>query len=323
MYKKSEGEAMKDRFDVDAEEICGYQVSSGRKKLWVAEMDMLDCLEKTCLENGINYFLFAGSAIGVVRHKGFIPWDDDIDIGMLREDFEKFLKAEKKDWPDYYSIQYGLSENRCDILLRIRDSRTTGITAAEIDSPGNKGCFIEIYPFDYVEDNWIRKVQNKVTAQLLREINTRIACTRKQSQTLSLSAKIRYILLKVFTNRTLWNIYISVCKIQNKRKEKVFVDTPALPAYAMTGEHLYRYEDVKSSIYMPFEYMTARVPIGYDHCLTVAYGDYMELPPVEKRGVHHNDQVFYDAEKPYSIYENEKKDIIERYFAGDYSLSRI
>lgn len=113
----------------------------------MTELDLLSLLESLCVRENINYYLLFGSAIGAVRHKGFIPWDDDIDLGMLREDFEKFLNADKSDWPDYVDVQYGLSEHGVDTLLRIRDARTTGITRGDLNKNGNKGAFIEIYVF--------------------------------------------------------------------------------------------------------------------------------------------------------------------------------
>ena len=82
---------MLDRKYLTDEVIDGYKVSANRKKLWVTELDLLSFLEEVCIRENINYYLLFGSAIGAVRHKGFIPWDDDIDLGMLREDFEKFL----------------------------------------------------------------------------------------------------------------------------------------------------------------------------------------------------------------------------------------
>ena len=75
------------------------------RKLQLAELEVFKDFIKICDENGLSYFLFAGCAIGVERHKGFIPWDDDIDIGMPREDYKKFLQIAKNELPDHLFLQ--------------------------------------------------------------------------------------------------------------------------------------------------------------------------------------------------------------------------
>lgn len=305
---------MKNEYDVADEVICGYEVSSTRKKLWVCEIELLELLERTCQENDIDFFLIAGSAIGAIRHQGFIPWDDDIDIGMKREDFEKFLKTSKKSWPQYIDVQYGISEHGADCLLRIRDGRTTGITREEIGRPGNKGAFIEIYVFDYVNKNFVRKIQIKLTNFLIRCMNATF------SEDESVKVKAKKALVKVVGIDTVWSIYQKVCRLQNHNKCE-YIDTLSLPFYAETGEHLYHVKDVQHSLVVPFEYTTTRVPVGYDNCLRTAFGDYMKLPEIDKRGVHHNTQVFYDPCKSYDKYED--NEIISRFFAGEVELDLL
>ena len=309
---------MKDRFDVKEEVIVGYRVSEARKKLWVAELDLLEALEITCKKNDINFFLLFGSAIGAVRHQGFIPWDDDIDIGMLREDFEKFLKCSKEAFPEYVDIQYGLSEHGADYLLRIRDGRTTGIIRGEQNMPGNKGAFIEIYVFDYVNDNRMRKFQIKASRVLCGCMHA--YAHRKEKG--SLKKKLQVGLTKLISPKRMWRWYEKICKMQNKNKSQCgYADTISLPGYAKTGHHLFKKDEISESIYVPYEYTETRIPKGYDSCLTVRYGNYMELPPVEQRGAHHNNVVFYDPDKCYKDYEN--SDIIDRFFAGDQKVSLL
>lgn len=306
---------MENKFDLSPEIICGYQVSSIRKQLWLCEMELLDILDEICRENDIDFFLIAGSAIGAIRHKGFIPWDDDIDIGMKRSDFEKFLKCSKTLWPSYVDIQYGISEHGADCLLRIRDGRTTGITREDIGRPGNKGAFIEIYVFDYVNDNMLRKLQLKTTNFLIRSMNA------FYSQEKSVKLQIKRSLVRIIGINRVWVLYEKVCKLQNNRKGCKYVDTPGLPFYAITGEHLYRIEDVAKSVYVPFENTRARVAVGYDNCLRAAFGDYMKLPKEENRGTHHNTQVFYDPTKSYIEYE--KNDVVNRFFGGEEELDLL
>lgn len=308
---------MLDRNSLIEEEIDGYRVSINRKKLWIAELDLLTLLEKLCVRENINYFLLFGSLIGAVRHKGFIPWDDDIDLGMLREDFERFLKADKSDWPEYVSIQYGVSEHGVDTLLRIRDGRTTGITKKDINVPGNKGVFIEIYVFDAADNTHVRMAQLKATGFLGRCMS----CYYLRSSQIGFKKKFRASFVKMLGIQRTWRIFERICRMQNSRKGSEMVDTPSLPNYAIKNHHLFYREDVEQSIYVPFEYMQVRIPKGYDRCLSTRYGAYMELPPVEQRGVHHSFEVFYDPTCSYTEYEN--SDIVRRYFEGDLSLEKL
>ncbi len=303
---------MKDRQDLDSELVCGFNVSTNRKKLWASELDMLDSFEKICKENNINYFLLFGSAIGAVRHKGFIPWDDDIDIGMLREDFEKFLKCDKKDFGSNIDIQYGYNKvTGGDILLRIRDRRTTGIISDELFLDKNKGIFIEIYPFDYVDNNRMRKFQIIISTFLVR-----IICDRKPQNKASVFRRLWHGVCSFMPKKSLWKFYEFICKLQNG-KERKYVDTITIPDYAKTGNHLFKVEDVKKTVYVDFEYTKARIPEGYHSVLTTRYGDYMKIPEVEEQGQHHNMIVFYDPNHPYSYYD--KSEIPQKYFSGEIS----
>lgn len=313
---------MNNRNDLAAEEICGYQVSSNRKKLWVCELDMIELLESACKQLNIQYFVCFGSAIGAVRHMGFIPWDDDIDIGMLREDFDVFLEKGRSMFPSYIDIQYGLSTHGCDPLLRIRDSRTTGIINTEYKMDGNKGCFIEIYPFDYVNDNWARKIQLKITGQLLLELSYRVKSLNTNSKVKrSKASHIRSCILSPFSSEKLWRFYGKICRLQNNKKSTRYVDTIGLPFYAITGQHLFEKKDVLETYLAEFEYTKIRIAKGYDNILRTRYGDYMQLPPPDQRGTHHDNIVFYDPNTSYKEYEN--SDVPLRYFEGDNSLELL
>lgn len=308
---------MKNRNDFCEEEKIGYVISSNRKKLWGIELDLLDCFEAICKEYDLNYSVLFGGAIGAIRHQGFIPWDDDIDLGMFREDFEKFRVIATKEFPEYVDIQYGYSEHGVDELLRIRDSRTTGITKKEVNMPGNKGAFIEIYPLDYVEDNWVRDVQLFILKQIYACMNIKVYGKKGKS----LKFLIRKAISCLLSGNVMWEIYDKVSKLQNGKK-RTYVDTiSAVSPNTMRKAHLFKYEDMKNSIVVPFEYTNIRVAKGYDNMLRPEYGDYMQLPPIEKRGTHHSTAVFYDPNKTYIEYENSEN--INKFFEGDFSLSLL
>ena len=182
----------------------GYQVSVTRKKVWICELEMATWFCIVCEKYGLNYFLIGGSAIGAVRHNGFIPWDDDLDIGMLRSDFDKFRKVSIRELPSNYKIEYGVLKNNVfSSLLRIRNNDTTGIIVDEYEqnAPGG-GIFIELYPFDNVPTGIKRKVQLAKSSMLFLALNN---WNRKEN----FSGIKRLIIsgLKMFPIESVWRMY--------------------------------------------------------------------------------------------------------------------
>lgn len=295
--------------------IDGFFVSENRKKLWSVELMILDYLENACKKLNINYFMLMGSAIGAARHKGFIPWDDDIDLGMLREDFDVFCEKGKQFFPEFLDIQYGVSDRGADCLLRIRDKRTTGIIRGEELFDGNKGIFIEIYCYDYCSDNLLRKVQLKM-AKILQSL---MFSRKYKNPHTSQKKKILKECFRWIPLSLVWRLYNWVVKLQSKNSP--YVDILTLPDYSKKKKEMALVEDLKKIVYMPFEDRQVRMPVGYDRLLSRVYGDYMKLPPIEKRGAHHDNTVFYDPNKPYTAYEG--NDVIERYFRGETGLELI
>lgn len=295
----------------------GYQVSATRKKVWLCELEIAAWFCSVCKKYDLKYFLIGGSAIGAVRHNGFIPWDDDLDIGMLRSDFDKFRKVSINELPMNYKIEYGiLAENIFSSLLRVRDNNTTGIIVDEYkqNSLGG-GIFIEIYPFDKVPVGMKRKIQLAKSSALFLALNN-----WNREENFSGIKKMVIQGLKKLSIETVWKMYESNNKKYMNSKEE-YVDTVALPSYAKQGIHFYRIEDVQKTVPHKYEFMELDIPKGNDQCLRQQYGDYMELPPIEKRGTHHDFIVYYDPDKPYREYKD--SEILKRYFNGDVSVELL
>lgn len=306
---------MTDRYDLAPEERCGFLISTNRKKLWAAELDLLEMLDEACKAIGIRYFLLYGSAIGAARHGGFIPWDDDVDLGMLREDFDRFLKYSRPYFPDYVDIQYGVSEGSVDFLMRIRDSRTTGIVWGETGLKKNKGAFIEIYVYDFVKNDASQKVQILLSRVLCSSLAT---CNTPNDK--SLKGRLRALPCVLLGKQRVWNLYEKVCRWYNG-KAGDYVNVLALPQYAVWSGMMVAYSSLASTEYVPFEYCRLPVPVGNQTYLSQIYGDFMQPPPEEARGKHHDSVVFYDPNRSYLEYEN--SDIPERYFQGELSLELL
>lgn len=275
----------------------GFLVTEARKKLWYTELCIMEEFQKVCCKYNLHYFLLGGAAIGAERHKGFIPWDDDLDIGMLRNDFEVLVKVAKEELPSEYYVQYGIcEEDMFSPLLRIRDGRTTGITIADRNSKANQGIFIEIYPFDNVSDNkLLRKIhlyQSKVLSNVIH--------ARYYNLKLSKISKLANCIFSHKSNQELFDLWNKICQKNNKKKTKQ-VDTVMLPVYALQGIHLFTTAGC-STKKVQYEFLEVEIAVENDSFLRQQYGNYMQLPPLSQRGTHHNNTVFYDPDHPYSFW---------------------
>jgi len=216
---------------------------------------------------------------------------------------EKFLEVASKEFKDPYFVQTGGNEEGYfEFIIRIRDKRTTGITAKDKEKSCINGVFIEIYPFDgYCESKFKKKIQMVLGDVLKYLLRDKYYYNDKDK----LSKKILHILSPVIfcfiRYEKMWRIWQNICALYSNTKTN-FVDQ--LTVYEKSKEYHWYYTDVKDTILVNFEYTTAAIPIGYDRCLKKEFCNYMELPPIEKRGVHHNTEVFYDPYLPYTEYVN-------------------
>mgnify|MGYP002110871112 FL=1 len=147
------------------EEIrCGYKISSEMKKVWAVQIDLLEQVKKICKNHGLKYFADSGTLIGAIRHKGYIPWDDDIDLVMMRNDYNKFMEYAKSELEFPYFLQTVYTDK--DIMrahAQLRNSKTTGYMPYEKNRPYNKGIFIDIFPLDVIpEDPQLKKFSLKI-----------------------------------------------------------------------------------------------------------------------------------------------------------------
>lgn len=287
---------------------CDFFIDENRKLLWKTELDMLELVNRICEENNIQYFLHSGSALGAVRHRGFIPWDDDLDLGMLRSDFEKFVSIAKKQIKAPYFIQYGMNDGGhiCG-LLRLRNANTTGIIKIDKDKECNNGIYIEIYPFDNIPDG---KIKQKI--QFIQSLVLYHGLLADYYGPMSKKQVVCRLLVKLLGKKRAYRIWQNICQKYNTKKTKE-VNTVALPDYLRQGIYKLDRSWVEKVMDAPYEYITTKIPVGIEKILRLNYGNYMELPKSEERGMVHAHTVFYDPTKPYSAYKNSKT--VDEYFS--------
>lgn len=280
------------------EEIrCDFLVSPKRKKIWKTQLDMAMEVKRICEKHKIKYFIIWGTLLGAVRHKGYIPWDDDFDIGFLRKDYDHFCKIAKKEIVPPLFFQDALSDRKYFIgYARIRDSRTTGWILHNSSPKYHNGIFIDLYPLDVIPDNLcVWTIQTFLVNCILKHLCKRSCSDNKKM------GDTKYKCLVV--------LHRLCCSIFNWRQHPKRVGIMYWPHETEIGYWIYA-EDVKQTIKLTFENTSFSAPKGYDRILKNVYGNYMKYPPKGKRGTWHNKQIIFDPDISYlEFYKNkmEKK----------------
>ena len=266
-----------------------YQEVTDIREIQQMELGIMEYIHETCQKIGVKYFLAYGSLIGAVRHKGFIPWDDDMDICMLREDYEKlqdYLIAN----PDerYEVMSYKNNLNYVYPFMKVQDNQTY-LLEEDVRIDSNMGIYVDIFPVDGYEDDSVFK--DKMT-RLIKKRQLSCYTFKGITNTKSiLNSLIRYIsvIIFYFTNT---NKYIrGIDELAQSRK----VDDYELVDYLIykdMNKPVWKREWLKQTITGVFEGKEFMIPENYHEILTSDYGDYTQLPPVELRFSHHDFQLW-------------------------------
>lgn len=253
-----------------------------------AQLDLITELDRICKKHDLPYFMVGGTLIGAVRHNGFIPWDDDIDVGMLWEDYQKLRQACDQDLDPAYMLHDWYSDpNSPHPFFKLKIRGTHYREELSGNSKMDDGIFIDIFPFDNVPDNKLAQRLQAMERKIIRKILL-VRCGFVLDGG-SLPKKIVYGLLKVLS-------YIRSVEGWKKRFEKVRTrynnkKTPFV--VNMCGAYSYEKEKkprtmMENTVSHAFEDRQFSIPADYDTYLRGCYGDYMQLPPEEKRvGIHH------------------------------------
>jgi lipopolysaccharide cholinephosphotransferase len=269
------------------------QLNQVQRRIWAAEQEILDVIHQVCTEHGLRYSLAYGTLIGAVRHKGFIPWDDDIDIMMPREDYEKLLAVWDQSTPKGYILQNTRTDpDFTQNFTKIRKDHTTFLQGEEERAKQyHKGIFVDIFPGDRVPAGKIgQKMQYIACAVNL------LYSRGHTSGTGGVIGKIERILLSAPKERH---------PIRRERAERWIrrwdQSCSADYVFPNTIECSRRYypsnlfENMKTIEFNGKRYMCVADP---DSILRIEYGDYMQLPPEEDRVWKHH-PILIDFEHNY------------------------
>ena len=270
---------------------------SNLKKLHEIQIEILKEIIRICFKYNLRWFVTYGTLLGTVRHQGFIPWDDDIDIGMVREDYDKFFQLAQKELKKGFYLSHYLIDNKVPhYFMKIRKDNTAFIedTVSHIDM--HHGIFIDIFPYDSVPKNKIKR-KHLINKMIVLNKLFIIKSTRKGNDK---SSTIKYIINSCAKKIVRCLIFgISKKHLYNKLDEiahkYTLSDTDLLVHTGSIDTTLININDIFPTVKRKFEDIEVEVPNAYDKLLTGSYGDYMRLPAEEKRINHAPKELCFDV----------------------------
>lgn len=252
------------------------------RKLQLTQLEILKYVNDFCLNNNIRYSIAYGTALGAVRHKGFIPWDDDMDICMLREDYNKFLSL-WKDSDDYILQNNETNSDFTQTFSKIRKRNTSFVQKNDVGKSFHKGIFIDIFPFDRKPVGKLKQIDQKINVMLF-QLYFRGYVPETNGTILKLGSAV---LLKIHRKN-------SYSKLAEKHLQKAirYNDDKTLPVFdTCTFAGMKKQYD--NNLFDDIEYIdfeNCKLPIfkSYVNFLKTCYGDYMKLPPKEEQTWFHH-----------------------------------
>lgn len=266
------------------------------RKIQEKELECLIYFKKFCEKNNLLFYLCGGCCIGAIRHKGFIPWDDDIDIFMPRDDYEKLFRL----WNRTTDANKRFKLLRTDsviftgnIFTTIIDSSTTCIKSEQQHLNIPHGLMMDIFPLDGCpKSNFKRKLQ--MLHCIIYSLFLSQVIPEKHGKIVTLGSKI---LLNIFRSP---NIREKIWRYCQRKMSKYKISDCEYITELCAGPHYmknkYPKEIFASAVYKEFEGLQMPLPVGYDKYLRIAFGDYMKMPPISEQKPHH-DIIFYDLSR--------------------------
>ena len=292
-------------FNLDEEEIDGYFVSSKMKRIWAVELNILKIFDALCRKYGLKYYACYGTLLGAVRHQGFIPWDDDIDVFMMRDDYMKLLQIAPNEIAEPYFFQNTYTDAMVWGFSKIRDRRTTAIEFPEMPESFHQGLFIDIFPMDSTDDG-------TPGMQMVTRIKHNIwDCIYN-----------REAILNNLDNPDIWKLFVidksmvlELVNMSYRDAMRCFEDfcnshlndTNILRSWSsevMGNLHKHYERDwFDETIDMPFCDMMIPVPVGYEKILEMEYRDWRK----KVIGGSEHDGMIIDPDIPYKDWMREHR----------------
>lgn len=265
-----------------------------KRKLQLKILDIVKDIDKLCRDNNIEYYILYGSALGAIRHKGFIPWDDDFDIGMTYDNYIKFLELceQKLDKDKYYIQTYDKESNYYLSFAKVRDITTTLIEEGNKDVDMIKGVYVDVFPLVGVPNNKIKEGILKINRAFMLSANKNVINNK-------ILKKIFNVILKVFGRERILKYTEKECFKYSCSDCDHWVSIADGDGF---NQNKMRKEIYGKPKYVDFEDTKLPLPQDADNYLRNIYGDYMKIPSKKQIKEKEHTPYFLDLNLPYKKY---------------------
>lgn len=286
------------------EEIrCGHIITAEMKKVWAIELDLLAQLLKVCKKHQIKIVVTAGTLLGAIRHGGFIPWDDDLDVMMSRKEYDKLCKIASQEFTDPYFFQTEYTDpGSIRGHAQLRNSDTAAILDYENGDFGyNQGIFIDIFVWDTVPNDEDEAIKQQIKINKLRD-KAKLLYRYSDGYLFmkeSVKRKLLHLLIKpfaiLFPYRRFYKKFESECK-KNNAQDTIFVGLFSFDIHK--GRFVWNKSDLEEIKWVDFEFLKVPIPVNYNNILIKTYGNYME--PVKVPSEH--GKIIFNTDISYKEY---------------------
>ena len=273
------------------------------RKVQMTEKKILEKFISICEKHELKYFAVFGTLLGTIRHKGFIPWDDDIDVGMPRRDYEKFLKVAQEECGDEYFLQTIDTDPEYHLYFaKLRMNGTEFVEDTLQDAGSVTGFYIDIFPYDIIpndEKEWKKHMKRAVFYGMLLSVNkVKEPQIARGNAIVNLVKSVVWAILHYgmkllgVKGKCIWEQCMqAMTKYENTNNQR-------LTTFAADASKWIVYdEEIRDVEELAFEDIVIATPKGYDAILRRNYGDYMQMPPEEQRVNHMPVKIRFSDEK--------------------------
>lgn len=241
----------------------GYLVTASMKRVWACQLDLLQQLLDVCQRHGLRIWADGGTLIGAVRHHGYIPWDDDIDMIMFRSDYDRLVRLAPTEFHEPYFFQNIYSDLYYNHRhAQLRNSLTAAIPLSNFGLHYNQGIFIDIFVMDTYPVT-VRAARDKVRALSLARMRLKWV-----------EGLLRRLPRRFYASHR-WDV-AAFRRFEDVLRQPAPSSTPYVASLCVSlKQTIKRRAEYDETLYMPFEHLQMPVPAGYHNILTAFYGDYL------------------------------------------------
>lgn len=259
-------------------------------------LDMFEWFHNLCESENLTYFAQGGTVLGAVRHKGFIPWDDDVDVGMPRADYEKLReKAERINKNSRYIVEFPENGKYTYGFCKVYDTQT--ILIENVRGKIRRGVYLDIFPIDGIGNTFDESLKKFKKFDRYRDLFRIQSIEVNKRRSLCKNATVvfsRIILSCIYNKRKVLNLIEKNLRSADYNSCEYIVNFFG----GWREKEIMKKKWVTEPILWEFEKIKIYIPMDYDAYLTNLYGNYMQLPPIEKR-VSHHDYIYMNLNKSY------------------------